>query len=265
MKRIYEEYLHVPEEGKIKEKVFIMRIAVAIVCMVCCLSAMGFSAYAYFTSSITSGTNTIQAASYRTEIIVANIAMENQTLTVEATKTENAIRTYALKAGQKYKVTITALGNASKGYCKIVVGDVNDANSLKYFTIPMSTDETESSHVLEFTITCYEDADVHIITNWGGCSETDAAKLIEDKESDFENITIGIMSQSEESSNAPVSDDTDSKQDEESDNTNGGGQEDNVDSDITNDTDLNAESPTGEVEQPDDSGDVSEIDRNANE
>ena len=72
MKKIYEEYLHVPKEGKIKEKVFIMRVFVAIVCIIFCLSAMGFSAYAFFASSITSGSNTIVAATYGVEVVIAS-------------------------------------------------------------------------------------------------------------------------------------------------------------------------------------------------
>ena len=165
MKRIYEEYLHVPEDGKIKEKVFIMRIAVAIVCVVWCLSAMGFSAYAFFTSSITSGSNTIVAATYGAEITVARDDNNPQT---KVTPTVNqTIHTYSLVKGT-YHVVIKATGNAQNGYCKIVIGDVESEDSIKYYTIQMNTDEKASKSQLEFVVDCYNDnAELHIIPNWG--------------------------------------------------------------------------------------------------
>ena len=175
MKRIYEEYLHVPEEGKIKEKVFIMRIAIAIVCVVCCLSAMGFSAYAFFTSSITSGSNTIVAATYGAEITVARDDNNPQT---KVTPTVNqTIHTYSLVKGT-YHVVIKATGNAQNGYCKIVIGDVESEDSIKYYTIHMNTDEKASKSQLEFVVECYNDnAELHIIPNWGSCSEKEETKI----------------------------------------------------------------------------------------
>lgn len=180
MKRIYEEYLYVPEDGKIKEKVFIMRVAVAIVCMVCCLSAMGFSAYAFFTSSITSGSNTIVAATYGAEITVARDDNNPQT---KVTPTVNqTIHTYSLVKGT-YHVVIKATGNAQNGYCKIVIGDVNSEISMKYYTIQLNTDSKAEKNQIEFKIKCDSDnAQVHIIPNWGSCSETDSAKIIEQNE-----------------------------------------------------------------------------------
>lgn len=175
MKRIYEEYLYVPEDGKIKEKVFIMRIAVAIVCMVCCLSAMGFSAYAFFASSITSGSNTIVAATFGAEITVARD--ENNPQTKVKPTVNQTIHTYSLVDGT-YHVVIKATGNAQNGYCKIVIGDVESEDSIKYYTIQMSTDENASKSQLEFVVECYNDnAEIHIIPNWGSCSEKEETKI----------------------------------------------------------------------------------------
>lgn len=179
MKRIYEEYLYVPEDGKIKEKVFIMRVAVAIVCMVCCLSAMGFSAYAFFSSSITSGSNTIVAASFDAEISVATNINDSQT---NVTPTVNQTTyTYSL-VEETYHVTIKATGNAKNGYCKIEILGADNEVSDWYYTISIGQEMT-----LPFTIKCYESAKVRITANWGSCSEKDSAKIIEQNEE----ITIG--------------------------------------------------------------------------
>lgn len=190
MKRIYEEYLHVPEDGKIKEKVFIMRIAVAIVCVVCCLSAMGFSAYAFFTSSITSGSNTIVAATYNTEITVVENKEDEKGKNLEElepnTKASDMVHTFQLdsqaNSAKEYTVGIKATGNAKNGYCKIEILGADNEVSDWYYTIPIGQEMT-----LSFTIKCYESAEVRITANWGSCSETDSAKIIEQNEK----ITIG--------------------------------------------------------------------------
>ncbi len=190
MKRIYEEYLYVPEDGKIKEKVFIMRVAVAIVCMVCCLSAMGFSAYAFFSSSITSGSNTIMAATYNAEIIVAENKQDGKGETLEeiepSTQAGDMVHTFQLdsqeNSAKEYTVGITATGNAKNGYCKIEILGADNEVSDWYYTISIGQEMT-----LSFTIKCYESAKVRITANWGSCSETDSAKIIEQNEK----ITIG--------------------------------------------------------------------------
>lgn len=197
MRKIYEEYLYVPEDEKIKEKVFIMRIATAITCVICCLSAMGLSAYAFFTSSITSGSNTIVAASYSVDIQVEKA--ENSSLT-ELTPTVNKlIHTYDLSKGV-YTVTLKASGNAKMGYCKIVVGDMDAETSKKYFTIPICTDETDANHQLEFRVECHEErTQVHIIPNWGSCSEKEERRIGYNEDNTL--ITIGTPTKN--STNTP--------------------------------------------------------------
>ena len=152
-----------------------VRIAVAIACVVWCLSAMGFSAYAFFTSSITSGSNTIVAATFGAEITVARDDNNPQT---KVTPTVNqTIHTYSLVKGT-YHVVIKATGNAQNGYCKIVIGDVESEDSIKYYTIQMNTDEKASKSQLEFVVECYNDnAELHIIPNWGSCSEKEETKI----------------------------------------------------------------------------------------
>lgn len=186
MKRIYEEYLHVPEDGKIRDKVFIARIAVAIVCMVCCLSAMGFSAYAYFTSSITSGSNTIVAATFNAEIAVVENKKDGTSETLEElelnTKASDMVHTFQLASedngGKKYTVTIKAseTTTAKTGYCKIEILGVDSEVVFEYFTIPIDVEKTADAPLV-FEIECYESATVRITANWGSCSEKDELKI----------------------------------------------------------------------------------------
>lgn len=175
MKKWYEEHFRIPENGKISEKVFVSRVVVAVLGILMWMSAMGFTAYAYFTSSITSGSNTIVAATLGAEITVARD--ENNTQTKVTPIVNQTIHTYSLVKGT-YHVVIKATGNAQNGYCKIVIGDLESEDSIKYYTIQMSTDENASENQLEFVVECYNDnAELYIIPNWGSCSEEEETKI----------------------------------------------------------------------------------------
>lgn len=160
MKRLYEEYLHVPEDGKIKEKVFIARIVVAIVCVVCCLSAMGFSAYAFFTSSITSGSNTIVAATYGAEAVITS--SEGTTLTAKA---DNPLL-YENVATGTYAVSLKALGTAKNGYCKIeIIGSEK--------TVTLFTQQLPPGENMSFTLVLNGGANITVTPQWGTYSNRD--------------------------------------------------------------------------------------------
>lgn len=160
MKKIYEEYLHVPEEGKIKEKVFIMRVVVAIVCIVFCLSAMGFSAYAFFSSSITSGSNTIMAATYGVEVVIASSG--GTALTAKA----DSPLLYGDVAAGTYAVSLKASGTAKNGYCKIeIVGSEK--------TVTLFTQQLPPEAGMSFTLVTNGKASITITPQWGTYSNSD--------------------------------------------------------------------------------------------
>ena len=115
MRKIYQKYFEIPEENKgiMGEHVFFARLAVSIVCIVLCMSAMGVSAYAYFTASVSSNMNQIQAANFDLEVQI-----EAQTGTSSASCESE--KTYKLQQGI-YDFVLTKRGNATTGYCQIVV------------------------------------------------------------------------------------------------------------------------------------------------
>lgn len=160
MKKIYEEYLHVPKEGKIKEKVFIMRVFVAIVCIIFCLSAMGFSAYAFFASSITSGSNTIVAATYGVEVVIASSGG-----TALTAKADNPLL-YEDVAAATYAVSLKASGTAKNGYCKIeIVGSEK--------TVTLFTQQLQPEKSMSFTLVTNGKASITITPQWGTYSNSD--------------------------------------------------------------------------------------------
>lgn len=91
MKKIYEEFLKIPKNEKIREKVLMTRISLSIVIMVLCLGAMGITAYAYFSCNITSAVTTIQSARYELNVTVTETAQLGDENAGVAAATEDAV------------------------------------------------------------------------------------------------------------------------------------------------------------------------------
>lgn len=111
MKAIYNEFFRISEDGRIRDKVMLVRTAVSVVFMVICLAAMSISAYAYFSCDVSSGMNMIQSAYYDLKIQNESNVMDSDTFI--CTGAEN----------DTYTFTLTPNGTADNGYCKIVISD----------------------------------------------------------------------------------------------------------------------------------------------
>ena len=120
MRKIYQKYFEIPEENKgiMGERVFFARLTVAIVCIVLCMSAMGLSAYAFFTASVSSDMNQIQAANYSLSV-QSPIKLVNDRGSVAADSTNP--NKYTMTQPGMYDFTLIKSGNASTGYCKIFI------------------------------------------------------------------------------------------------------------------------------------------------
>ena len=97
MRKLYNEYFHIPKEGKIGDKVMLVRVAVTAVCMVFYLAVMGITAYAYFSYNVTSSFNSIQTGKFDATVSI----MESDT-PVELTAQENGDYQVTLFAGKTY-------------------------------------------------------------------------------------------------------------------------------------------------------------------
>lgn len=131
MRKIYDEYFHVPEQGEgvVRETVFFARLIVSIVCMAVCMIAMGYNAYAYFAFNIESTANVLQASTYSfvepsetEEDIIKMVSSEGS---VVATNTKWK---YILQPGT-YELKLKKEGNASTGYGRIDILSENGENS----------------------------------------------------------------------------------------------------------------------------------------
>lgn len=110
MKKLYHEYFHIPENGKISDKVMLGRTVVAALCVILCLCAFSVSTYAYYYMTVVSSGNTVQAATFEAEVHV-----------FEGNEEVDAIGgVYPLDANSEYTVVVIPRGSA-KGFAVVTV------------------------------------------------------------------------------------------------------------------------------------------------
>lgn len=169
MKKLYEEYFYIPEDGKIRDKVMVVRVAITVAVMLACLFAMTFSAYAYFSHSVTSDSNVIKSADYDLTVIVKNDADPSAELT------PSAPRTYTFDGTNAgiYTVTLTKAGEAKTGFCVIEV--TVGGNVTRYYTNQIGLINGVEKNEFKFTIEATAipaggSVTVKFIPHWGTSS-----------------------------------------------------------------------------------------------
>lgn len=199
MKIIYEEFLKIPKNEKIRDKVMMTRILLSVVIMVLCLGAMGFTAYAYFSCNITSAVTTIQSARYELNVAVTDVTpvehvVEGAAVTVEEKTAveitpneegyyifENVATEEKLEVKDRvYEFVLTKpkTSTATVGYGKFeVLTDVNeDGSRQRYYTTPIGAYEKEGKTVkneeykLQLHVPANKTIKVKVIAEWGTCA-----------------------------------------------------------------------------------------------
>ncbi len=152
--------------------------------LLCAVCLMG-STWAWFTATKSTETANIQAASYT---VTTAISDENNTLVA----TEN---TATLQQGT-YTVTLTANGDASTGYCKVIIGSTEKLTQ----QFP-SAEYPEKS--ITFTLVINEPARVEFIPCWGTSATDEAERILNGSEH-----TYGTAPAPQENPPADEKDDT---------------------------------------------------------
>lgn len=158
MRKLYNEYFYIPKGGKIREKVMLARVMSTVVIVVLCLAAMGLTAYAYFSDSLTSGSNKITAANFDIEVEIND----------EAVSTRDGHKAFiaALKAGEEYQVELTRFGSAKTGFVIVSAEGYDD----KYYAVEFD------GECLTFTITVDTSTTVSFLPHLGTPSFYDEYK-----------------------------------------------------------------------------------------
>lgn len=152
MTKFHNELFYIPKHAKISDKAMLIRAAVTVVIMVVCLAAMSITAYAYFSCSVTSGSNIIKSANFDATIS----AVDENNVPLEVTADGN-IRKITLEPGT-YTVTVskTDSSTAQTGFCIVTIG------STEYHTQQLGS--------VSFTITVATETEVSFLCHWGTSS-----------------------------------------------------------------------------------------------
>ena len=166
MRKLYNEFFHVSKHGKIREKVILTRVVTAVSVVVMCLAAMSFSAYAYFSHNVTSGSNIIKAAAFLTDVQV-RITDTNGT-SVDVITTDYKSHVVELQANQPYYVTLqhTERSTAKTGFIIITADRCNE----RYHTQQLGRDADGNTETVAFWLTPTADTKVTFFSHWGTSS-----------------------------------------------------------------------------------------------
>jgi len=184
MKELYRRFFYVPKHAKVTENTLQVRIALAVVSIVFCLAMMSMSAYAFFTASVSSSTNVIQAATFFThtdspeqaaydgEYYVIDNRPSLLTFTKDVTDEETGEVTqktsYAVEQRDElFDFVLTNMGTATSGYCRIVI--LTDADD---FTTPQIayTETFGTTTTVTLEVPTGNVAMIKFMPEWGTCS-----------------------------------------------------------------------------------------------
>lgn len=115
-----------------------------------CMTLLCGMTWAWFASTQSTPAATIQAATYRIDVVA-------KTKNGGTVLTAGQNGKYSLAAGVAYTVTLTASGNASKGYCKVTLPD----NTV------LRTAQIAPENSLTFTLTLTSGGNVSFSPEWG--------------------------------------------------------------------------------------------------
>ncbi len=156
MKGFLKQFFYLPKHGRISDKAMLGRVIFSSVFIVGCLIAMAFSAYAYFSHSVSVGAAAIQTAAFEGSVAAVNEADEEMVFA----NTDMAVYEAELPAGE-YEITLGHKGSAKTGFFKI------ETQKNTYYTSQVFNAESGKEESITFKIKVNADAKVVISANFG--------------------------------------------------------------------------------------------------
>ena len=216
MRKLYNEFFYIPKHGKIREKVMLTRIAMTITIMVICLAAMSLTAYAYFLHNVTSGSNTIKAASFYTDVTV-QITAEDGTVveTITTNTSDHKSHSAELSANKTYTITLkhNDRSTAQTGFVIVTA----EGCETKYHTQQLGRDGDGNTYTITFKLTPGANTVVTFRSHWGTSTyygyAGDSDNNIEEYILDGEDIEL-VISGSKPNKDSTQSEDTTDKSEE---------------------------------------------------
>ena len=177
MRKLYNEFFYIPKYGKIREKVMLARVAMTVVIMVVCLAAMSITAYAYFSYNVTSGSNIIRSATFKTEVQVQITDSNGKAVdTVKPiTSDYKSFKIEGLTVGETYTISVAPIKDekaAKTGFVIVTADNCPDT----YYTQQLGKDENVEggeTNKLSFEIMITDSTTVYLRAHWGTSSYYD--------------------------------------------------------------------------------------------
>lgn len=216
MRKLYNEFFYIPKYGKIREKVMLARVAMTVVIMVVCLATMSITAYAYFSHNVTSGSNTIKAASFYTDVTV-QITAEDGTFveTITTNTSDHKSHSAELSANKTYTITVkhNDRSTAQTGFVIVTA----EGCETRYHTQQLGRDGNGKTYTITFKLTPGANTIVTFRSHWGTSTyygyAGDSDNNIEEYILDGEDIEL-VISGSKPNKVSAQSEDTTDKSEE---------------------------------------------------
>ena len=145
-----KKFFYVPKYGKMSEKAFMRNLMLSLSGIFLCMGVMALTAYAYYSSTISSGVQRIRAASYNCEVYVDGTALQEKQLELP-------------KGTYSFSIIKTPDSTATTGFCVITVGD-------RVFHTQQIQEDTNAQTPFVFTLELEKAQTVAITAVWGTSS-----------------------------------------------------------------------------------------------
>lgn len=174
MRKLFKEFYHIPEQGKICEKTIVTRLVLTITIIIVCLMGMTFTAYAYFSCNVSSDLNVIKSANFEMNVSVEIADSKGKNLNSEVkpiTSDYQKFKLSDLKVGEWYTVTITPneKSTVKTGFALITATNCKET----YHTQQLGVDANMPGGVtseIKFMLMVTDVTDVILEAHWGTSS-----------------------------------------------------------------------------------------------
>lgn len=177
MRKLFNEFFYIPQHGKVREKVMLTRLVSLITIVILCLAAMSITAYAYFSYNVTSGSNIIRSATFKTEVQVQITDSNGKAVdTVKPiTSDYKSFKIEGLTVGETYTISVAPIKDekaAKTGFVIVTADNCPDT----YYTQQLGKDEKVEggeTNKLSFEIMITDSTTVYLRAHWGTSSYYD--------------------------------------------------------------------------------------------
>ena len=167
MRKWLQELMHVPEDDTVSDRTMTARVCVTVAVTLFCLAMMSFTAYAYFTHDMSSGSNQILTAYFDAVVSVRKTDAAGAPVTVH---TDETFTCWAdLKGGNTYYVTLRHAVDSTANTGYVIVNET-------YHTAQIEKDTYGNSLLETFYLTLTEDQRVTFRVCWGTSPYADDAR-----------------------------------------------------------------------------------------